>query len=534
MSAFITLSDLSWAAPDRAPLFSHLNLSFGPERTGLVGRNGVGKTTLLRLIMGELSPRSGTVSIVGRLGVLRQVVQVRDGTVGDVLGVAERLAHLRRAERGDASEDELADVDWTLDARVAAVLARVDLDVSPDADLTALSGGQRTRTALAALLLAEPDFLLLDEPTNNLDREGRRAVLELVMGWRSGCIVVSHDRELLDAMDAIVELTSLGATRYGGNGSEYREIKAQELAAAERSLSDAEKRLAEVERTTQIRVERQARRNGTGNRKGREGGTPRILLGTRKDRAEDTTGGNARLAERLREQAEVAASEARERIEILQPFTIRLPPTRLPAGKCVVRFDAVTAGYDSDRPVMRDLSFEITGPERVAVTGPNGSGKTTLLNLVAGRLSPWSGTVRVSTDFAVLDQHVSLLDPTASVRDNFCRLNPGSDEQACRTALAKFLFRADAAHQEVATLSGGKMLRAALACVLGGMTPPPLLILDEPTNHLDLDAIESLEAGLRAYDGALLVVSHDEAFFSAISMTRRLQLESPKRRNHES
>lgn len=170
-------------------------------------------------------------------------------------------------------------------------------------------------------------------------------------------------------------------------------------------------------------------------------------------------------------------------------------------------------------------SPSLTGPERVAVIGPNGTGKTTFLSLVTGKLRPWAGTVEVLTPFALLDQRVSVLDPAASIRDNFRRINPQADEQTCRSALAKFMFRADAALQTVSTLSGGQMLRAGLACVLG-VAPPPLLILDEPTNHLDIDSIEAVEAGLRAFDGALMVVSHDEAFLNAIGITRRVELDA--------
>jgi ATPase subunit of ABC transporter with duplicated ATPase domains len=166
----------------------------------------------------------------------------------------------------------------------------------------------------------------------------------------------------------------------------------------------------------------------------------------------------------------------------------------------------------------------MTGPERVAVTGPNGSGKTTLLAMITGTLQPWRGTVRVIPDHAMLDQQVSLLDPALSIRDNFRRINPQADENACRAALARFMFRADAALQIAGTLSGGQLLRAGLACVLGGETPPSLLILDEPTNHLDIDSIEAVEAGLRAYDGALLVVSHDAAFLENIGVKRHLEL----------
>ena len=525
MPASITLSDLTWSAPNQPPLFSRLNLTFGPSRTGLVGRNGVGKTTLLRLIAGELRPQSGGVSVSGTVGVLRQAVRLEShATVADLFGVTAAVDRLRRAERGDATDDELAEADWTLESRFGTALGRVGLTASPDTPLAALSGGQHTRAALAALLFTDPDFLLLDEPTNNLDRDGRAAVIDLLAGWRRGVIVVSHDRELLETVDAVVELTSLGATRYGGNWSTYRGLKAQELAAAKRDLADAERQVSEVARGVQETAERQARRSGAGKRNAAKGGMPRILLGKRKECSEGTTGANARLAHRLRERAEEAAAAARERIEVLQPLTVRLPPTHLPAGKTVLRVEGVTVGYHPGRPVLRDLTFTVHGPERMAVTGPNGCGKTTLLALLTGRLAPWSGSVEVLTDFALLDQRVSALDPAATIRDNFLRLNPRTDEFACRSALAKFTFRAEAADQTVGTLSGGQVLRAGLACVLGGPAPPPLLVLDEPTNHLDIAAIEAVEAGLRAYDGALLVVSHDEAFLEAVGVARRLEL----------
>jgi ATPase subunit of ABC transporter with duplicated ATPase domains len=523
MPASITLSHLAWSTPDGRPVLSDLDLNFGNERTGLVGRNGVGKSTLLKLIAGDLSPQSGEVSLAGTLGMLRQTVQADPReTVADLFGATEALALLRRADRGDADAEALARADWTLEARMAAALDRLGLQAGPQTLLSTLSGGQRTRIALAALVFNEPDFILLDEPTNNLDRDGRRVVIDLVAGWRGGAIVVSHDRELLETLDAIVELTGFGATRYGGNLSHYRERKALELAAAQHELADADKRVAELAERTQAVAERKARKDRAGTRKRAKGDIPRIQLNTLRNRSEATSASNARMAERRRAQALDDAVSARERIEVLQPLKVAVPSTGLPAGKTVLKIDAASVGHD-ERPVIRDLSFTITGPERTAVTGPNGSGKTTLLALITGRLAPWTGTVRLMAGFAMLDQQVSLLDPSTSIRDNFRRLNPEADENACRASLARFMFRADAALQVVGSLSGGQLLRAGLACVLG-VSPPQLLILDEPTNSLDLDSIAAVEAGLRAYDGALLVVSHDEAFLQAVGISRRLEL----------
>lgn len=521
----IVVSKLGWVLPDGRPLFSDLDLSFGAERAGLVGRNGVGKTTLLKIIAGELAPRSGSVSVRGRIAVLRQSVQVgADETVADVFGVRDALALLARAARGEAGADELAHADWTLEARVEAALARLGLSADAETKLAALSGGQRTRAALAALVFAEPDFLILDEPTNNLDREGREAVIALLAEWRAGAIVVSHDREVLEKMDAIVELTSLGAARYGGGWSAYRARKAMELAAAARDLDDAEKRMADLARTAQATLERKAHKDRAGKRKALRGDIPKIMLGGMKENAQNTSAEHARLVEKRRAQAQADVAAARERIEVLQPFAVALAPTGLAAGKQVLRLKDVVAGYERATPVIDGLSLELVGPERVAITGPNGAGKSTLLALITGTLKPWSGEVRVTASWALLDQRVSMLDPELSIRDNFRALNPDADENSCRAALARFMFRADAALQSVGTLSGGQMLRAGLACVLGGHAPPQLLILDEPTNHLDIDSIEAVEAGVRAYDGALLIVSHDETFLEAVGVTRRLEM----------
>lgn len=525
MSA-ITLTGLSWATPDGHTLFSDLDLTFASERTGLVGRNGVGKSTLLNLMSGTLSPLSGSVTVSGTIATLPQFVHIAsDETVADVFGVSEALAVLQRIEAGVGSDADFADADWTLEPRIEAALAALRLDAEPDKRLLSLSGGQRTCVGLAALLFRAPDFILLDEPTNHLDHEGRQTVIDLLAGWRKGAVIVSHDRELLESMDAIVELTTLGATRYQGGWSAYRERRAEVLAAARRELGDAEKRLSEVNRETQSAVERQARRDSGGRKKAAKGDMPRILMGMRKDRAEDSGGSGARLAERRRTQAEGELTEARQKLEVLEPLTIEVPSTGLAAGKAVLRLEEVTAGYDA-QPVIRDLSLTVTGPERIAITGPNGSGKSTLFALINGTLAPWAGRVEVLSPFACLDQQVSGLDASTSIRDNFLRLNPGSDENACRAALARFRFRADAALQSVGTLSGGQKLRAGLACVLG-QKAPPLLLLDEPTNHLDIDAIEAVEAGLRAYDGALLVISHDTAFLEAIGVTRRVGIAGP-------
>ncbi len=525
MPGSISLKAVSYKTPDGVTLLSDLDLSFGPVRTGLIGRNGTGKTTLLKLVTGELAPSSGEIVVSGTLGILRQTAQRSDTSVAEALGSAAELARLDRLEAGTGSIDDAAEADWLLPSRIETAIADVGLPpLELDRSIATLSGGQRTRLSLAALLLEQPDMLLLDEPTNNLDRDGRAAVTELLKRWRGGAIVVSHDRALLREMDAIVELTTLGARFYGGNWDLYRERKAAELAAAVHGLATAERTLGELDRKTQLMRERKARKDGAGARKAAKGDIPRILLGGMKDNSEKTGGEQARLGERRHAAASSALVAAKAEVEVLQPMAVKLEPSGLSNGTTVLQLDGVTGGPVADAPVIRDLSLKITGPERVAITGPNGSGKTTLLRLITGALVPVSGAVRITRRLALLDQEVSLLDPGQTIRENYLRLNPDDGETTARAALARFMFRADAALKPVSQLSGGEMLRAGLACTIGRGRPPELLILDEPTNHLDIQAVEAVEAGLRAYDGALLVVSHDRDFLETIGIKREVAL----------
>jgi ATPase subunit of ABC transporter with duplicated ATPase domains len=521
----ITISELVWLTPAGEPVLDSIDLSFGAERTGLVGRNGVGKSVLLKLIAGELRPASGLIKVQGRVAMLAQTVEPSpEETIADLFGATDGLAILARAVAGAATEQDLAAADWTLDARLMDALAKMGVSADLRMPLRLLSGGQRTRAAIAAVAFAEPDFLLLDEPTNNLDGEGREALMRWLMEWRAGALVISHDRRLLESMDAIVELTSLGATRYGGGWSVYRERKAAELESAEHDLAVARRQVSSLDRERQAQVERKARSDGAGRRNAARGDQPNILLGARKARAESTSGDQARLAERQMTQARAKAEEARARIEVLAPLSVEVPSTGLPLGKEVLRLENVAVGHDPERPLFSGLDLTVTGPERLAVTGGNGSGKSTLLAVITGALQPLAGSVRLPVSAAFLDQMVTVLQAEDTILGNFRRLNPESDNNACRAALARFRFRADAAVQRVLSLSGGQRLRAGLACVLGGRRPPPLLILDEPTNHLDLESIEAVECGLGGYDGALVVVSHDKTFLRTIGCGRRLEI----------
>lgn len=527
----LSAQNVTFRLPDGRTLFENLNLSFGAERTGLVGRNGVGKSSLLAILAGDAVPSSGSVLRDGVVRKLSQSIGKPGDTIASLFGIADELAAIERAQAGEAEMDELAAIDWELPGRLEARLGRFGLaGIDPATRLDDLSGGQRTRTGLAALIFNQPDFILLDEPTNNLDAEGRLLVLDLLERWRGGAVVVSHDRELLRRMDRIVELAPSGARIHGGNYDDYHAAREAERAADHARLQSAEQQMRQAERKAQILRERQERRDAGGRRSRRGSSDPKILLDARKERAEGTAGRGGRLAERLRSQSADALAEARSRIERTTPFTAGIARASVHGGRTVLALDGVSAGF-GPCPVIHDISMSIVGPERIALTGPNGAGKSTLLAVVAGTLDPMSGTVHRPGPMVMLDQQVSILDPSRSILDNFALLNPAATQNEARMALARYAFRADDALKPVAGLSGGERLRAGLACSAGGAAAPELLILDEPTNHLDLDSIATVEEGLRAFAGALLVVSHDRDFLDAIGIQRELVLENGKLRS---
>ncbi|HSH46282.1 MAG TPA: ABC-F family ATP-binding cassette domain-containing protein [Longimicrobiales bacterium] len=528
--SLLIAEDLTYGLNDGRTLLDGVTVGFGRERTGLIGANGVGKTTLARLLLGDLTPAAGRVIRNCRVGYLPQR-RSEAPTVGHALGVAHTLQRLQRVLSGDGAA---ADIDalagaWDLPERIAAVLARVGLEhLDPDRPLSTISGGEATRVALARLLLDDPGFLILDEPTNDLDARGRKDLQGFVDGWSGGLLVISHDRALLRRMDRILELSTLGVRLYGGNYDAYREQRRVESEAAERELAHARTRLKRTRREVQEARERHERRASQGRKDRAAGGVPKILLGAMKERSENTGGKLGRTADRRLEEARDRARAAKERVEDLERLSLSLPPCGLRAGKVVLRTDALTYAHRPARhPVLDSVSLTITGPERIAIVGRNGAGKTTLLRLLAGELVPGDGTVHRGVEeerIAYLDQRAARLRQDDSVLVNLQRANPALDATTLHHTLARFLFRGDDTSKPVSVLSGGERLRAALACALAAEHPPQLLLLDEPTNHLDLDSQRAVEDVLAEYDGALVLVSHDLDFLEAVGVDRHIEL----------
>lgn len=524
MSVLITLDSLSLTTPDAGKLFSGLTVSIGRERIGLVGRNGSGKSTLLRAINGEVTPASGRMTRQGRCGLLHQSMTVSGRRWADGLGVGEAWDRLQRIERGEPLEDDIETADWLLETRIEAALKAVGLNPSsPDRPLEASSGGQRTRIALAGLLLQQPDALLLDEPTNNLDQAGRALILDLVSSWTGGLLIASHDRELLERMDRIIELAPGGCEVFTGGWSAFAAERDARRARRAREAERADRDMAQARREAQQRSERKARTDKQGRAARRGGSQSKLILNAMREKAQGTDSRGQAASARQLDAAQTRLDDAKAQLERLTPLHIDLPASGVGAGQRVLGLHGVSVRR-GERCILTGVELVIQGAERIRLTGPNGSGKSTLLGVAAGRVEPTTGEIVRAGGVVTLDQHAERLNAELSLVDNIQRQNPHLSENAARAHLARFAFRNRAADKQAGVLSGGERLRAGLAVISAGRDAPKLIILDEPTNHLDLESIEILEAALLGFDGAVLLTSHDEAFCERVGITRQIDI----------
>jgi ATP-binding cassette subfamily F protein uup len=496
--ALLTLTDAHLA-------FGHVPLLDGAamaleagERVALIGRNGAGKSSLLKILAGLDQPDDGALQLqtgLRRVYVAQEPVFAPGVTVFDAVaeGVAEARALRERFERHDPADDldavqtRLEALDgWTWEQRVAESMQRLQLDGS--AAVEALSGGTKKRVALAQALVAEPELLLLDEPTNHLDIDAIEWLQGLLVAWRGALVFVSHDRAFIDAVATrIVELDRARLRSYPGSFAAYEATKARELEDEALANARADKLLAQEEVWVRQGVE--ARRTRSVGRIGR-------LLKLREQRA--------------------------ARRNVLGQVRLELD-AGLPPGKIVAELKNVGMHF-GNKVLIENFSATILRGDKVGLIGPNGCGKTTLLKLILGELQPTRGSVRQGTrlQVAYFDQMRAALDLDATLGDT---ISPGSEwieigqppkvtRKHVMSYLGDFLFAPERARAPVRTLSGGERNRLLLARLFA--LPANVLVLDEPTNDLDIDTLELLEERLQSYDGTVFLVSHDRRFLDNV------------------
>ena len=509
--ALINLQDVDVSIGGPRPLLADVELGIeAGERVCIVGRNGTGKSTLLRLLAGEIEPDDGSVRVQRGLRIAKLTQEVPAGTEGSVFDVVAKglgrlgdlLGEFHRLSQAAATMEEIeamgrvqAQIDaeggWDLERRVSEVLTRLRLDA--DIGFAELSGGMKRRVLLAQALAAAPDVLLLDEPTNHLDMDNI-AWLEtfLKQEFTGSLVFVTHDRRFLRALATrIVEIDRGGVTSWPGDYEEFLRRREERLNAEAQEQARFDQKLAQEEAWI---------RQGVKARRKRNMGRVRELQEMRRQRAE-------RREQEGRVKMEAATAER--------------------TGKRLIEAEGVEFAYDG-QPIVRDFSTTVLRGDRIGIVGPNGSGKTTLIRLLLGELQPDAGTIRAGTrmQVAYFDQQRATLDEDASALDNvaggreFIEIN--GRRRHAMSYLQDFLFTPDRARAPITRLSGGERNRLLLARLFS--QPSNVLVMDEPTNDLDIETLELLEELVGDYQGTLLLVSHDREFLDNV-VTSLLVLE---------
>ncbi|KGJ78531.1 ABC transporter [Cryobacterium roopkundense] len=516
----ITLTNVGLTWPDGSPALNGITGTFGVGRTGLVGANGSGKSTLLRLIAGRLAPTTGRIDAAGDVDYLPQTLTLAvDATVSDLLGITDKVAALRAIEAGDVSErhfDTIAD-DWNIETQAEEALRHIGFTaVDLSRPVNTVSGGEAMIIAVAGLHVRRAPITLLDEPTNNLDRTERARLAHMVRTWPGTLLVVSHDTALLELMDSTAELHSGRLTVFGGPYSEWRAHLDHEQAGAVQAARTAQQVVKTEKRQrveTATKLDRRARTAHTSHDQKRGS---KILMNQRASDAQVSAGKLRTGVDDKVQTAQAALDSADARVRDDDHIHIDLPDPDVPNSRRIA--ELVGAGR----------TLVVQGPERVALTGANGVGKTTLLDTLVNGTEAQprrAGAVLLVDRVGYLPQRLDGLDDAASVLENVRSLAPSVPVGDVRNQLARFLLRGATVDRAVGTLSGGERFRVALARLLLADPPPQLLVLDEPTNNLDLQSVDQLVDALLGYRGAVIVVSHDDAFLARLDLTTTLVLD---------
>ena len=556
----ISIQQISYIHPDKEVLFSDLNFAISKgQKLGLVGNNGCGKSTLMQIIAGQLSPSSGVIVRPDDLYYIPQHFGQYDSlTIAQALQIDSKRQALHAILAGDASTENftLLDDDWNIEERSIAALDSWGIGHPLSYPLHLLSGGEKTRIFLAGMNIHTPSVILMDEPTNHLDSSGRQRLYDWVEKWRSTLLAVSHDRTLLNLLPEICELEKHQITYYGGNYEFYKEQKALMQEALQQRIDEKEKALRAARKVARETAERRDKQNVRGEKANIKKGIPRIVLNALQGKSEKST---SKLNGVHQEKAEKLTDERNQLRGSLSPTaTLKTDfnSSSLHNGKTLVTAKNINFGYypnqndndsqnENDNPSENNtfdssnssklpaqllwqapISFQLKSGDRLRIEGTNGSGKTTLLKIITGQLEPQEGTLtRADFSYVYLNQEYSIIDDRNSILEQAYAFNSRNlPEHEIKIILNRYLFPAPEWDKSCRKLSGGEKMRLAFCCLMISNNTPDMFILDEPTNNLDIQSIEIITNTIKKYTGTVIAISHDNYFIREIGVDQRIAL----------
>ena len=527
----LILQNVSYILPNKNLLFENLNLTVNNyDKIALIGNNGVGKSTLLKIIAKELQPSDGQLNIFSEPYYIPQIFgQYNHLTIGQALKVETKLDALKEILNGNLTEENyiLLDDDWTIEDRCNNALKNWQLNkMDLSQKMETLSGGQKTKVFLAGISIHQPELVLLDEPSNHLDVSGRELLYDFIQSSKCTLIVVSHDRKLLNILDTVAELSKRRITTYGGNYDFYSEQKQIEYNALNQGLLSKEKALRKAREKERETLERQQKLDSRGKGKQEKAGVSRIMMNTLRNNAENSTSKMKGVhAEKIGGIAQ-ELQELRSALPDIDKMRFGFDNSTLHKGKILFKANELNFSYCDHLLWKESLNFQITYGERTALKGLNGSGKTTLIKIILGKIEPQTGKLYKAENKAVyIDQDYSLIDNRLKIYEQAQQFNASAlQEHEIKIRLNRFLFTKEDWDKPCRALSGGEKMRLMLCCLTISNQSPDIIILDEPTNNLDIQNIEILTAAINEYQGALIVVSHDIYFLEQIKIERTIQL----------
>lgn len=527
----ILLQNISFGFPGGNLLFNHINLTIQSHtKSALVGSNGVGKSTLLKIIAGEIQPLNGNTNIRGNIFYVPQMFgNLNDLTIAECLRIDQKLHALQKITNGEVDEIyfETLNDDWDIEERCQNALEHWGVEnFELTQKLEDLSGGQKTKVFLAGIQINQPDIIVLDEPTNHLDREGRKLLYDLIDKTDATVVIVSHDRILLNLVDTIFELSNQGIATYGGNYDFYAKQKEVEEEALQNDIHSKERALKKAKEKERETLERKQKLDARGKGKQEKSGVARIMMNTLRNNAEKNS---SKLKNVHAEKISGISGDLRDLRSSLKnsdQMKVNFNDSNLHSGKILVTVEDINFTYGKEKLWKENISMEVRSGDRISVKGSNGSGKTTLIKLLLGNIKPLEGKIN-KTEFnsIYIDQEYSLIDNDSTLYDFVQTFNDNAmQESEVKTLLSRFLFWKDTWDKKCGMLSGGERLRLLLCGLFISNKAPDVIILDEPTNNLDLQNVEILTNSIKDYHGTLLVISHDEVFLQEIGIDRELML----------